>query len=468
MSLNVQPSSRPGQMTAIMRAVQPTTGPKVLRVALVQGGRVIDERIIPRGAPVTVGPNERSTFVISAPGLTASRAILADRGEGYLIETSPGLSGRVALASGMMDIDSQREAIRLDEDARGKICVGDSLILFHFIAPPITASKPMLPLSVQQTLLDHLDWKTTFIAAFSFLFHFGAIGSIYSDWSDPVIDDEVRVAQLIETMKTLPGLPAVEQNLEPDPSKSAAPQDAGPKVTSAAPRNTGGPATRASGADKGGNPGAVSDVRARQISDQIAALDGLMVLGLNAPGRAVDGVLRDGNMPVAMLDNAARSADGVRAGDGIGLHMNGGTGGIVRPGQLTGSIAPGEFLASNQPVKSGVAIDVKKPVGRIQVIPPSGGGDILDAGSVVGGMRGGFRACYNRGLIEDPTMKGSVRITASVGPNGEVKSAVPSVGGGSLSGSVVSCLAARVRSAQFSPPTGGGATLVIPIIFDVQ
>jgi hypothetical protein len=33
---------------------------------------------------------------------------------------------------------------------------------------------------------------------------------------------------------------------------------------------------------------------------------------------------------------------------------------------------------------------------------------------------------------------------------------------------VVSCLAARVRSAQFSPPTGGGATLVIPIILETQ
>lgn len=32
---NVQPSSRPGQMTAILRSVMPRTGPKVLRIALV-------------------------------------------------------------------------------------------------------------------------------------------------------------------------------------------------------------------------------------------------------------------------------------------------------------------------------------------------------------------------------------------------------------------------------------------------
>ncbi|MEP7125784.1 MAG: AgmX/PglI C-terminal domain-containing protein [Byssovorax sp.] len=452
-----------------MRAIAPTTGPRVLRVALVQSGRVIEERIVPRGAPVTIGPNERSTFVISAPGMSGSRAILAYRSDAYMIEVFPGMSGRIALASGMLDIASRTEAIRLDEEARGKITLGDATFLFHFIAVPIAVSKPRLPLSVERSLLDNLDWKTTFIAAFSFLFHFGAIGSIYSDWSDPVIDDEVRVAQLIQSLSALPGMPAVEQTLEPDSSKSAAPQDAGPKSTAPAPKSNGGPPTRVSGADKGGTPGAVSDVRARQISDQIAALDGLMTLGLNAPGRAVDGVLRDGNMPVAMLDGVAGNAAGVRPGDGIGLHMNNGPAGIVRPGLIGGDGLPGNLIASNQPVKSGTSIDVKKPVGHISVSPPTtGGGDLPDAGGVVAAMRGGFRACYNRGLADDPTMKGSVRITASVGPNGEVKSASPSVGGGSLSSSVVSCLAARVRSAQFSPPSGGGATVVIPIIFDVQ
>jgi len=42
---------------------------------------------------------------------------------------------------------------------------------------------------------------------------------------------------------------------------------------------------------------------------------------------------------------------------------------------------------------------------------------------------------------------------------------VSASGGGSLSPSLVSCVRARVASAQFSPPMGGGATLVIPITF---
>ena len=55
---------RPGQMTAVMRAMPQATGPKVLRIGLVQGGRVIEERIIKQRTSVTVGPSEKSTFVM--------------------------------------------------------------------------------------------------------------------------------------------------------------------------------------------------------------------------------------------------------------------------------------------------------------------------------------------------------------------------------------------------------------------
>ena len=37
-----------------------------------------------------------------------------------------------------------------------------------------------------------------------------------------------------------------------------------------------------------------------------------------------------------------------------------------------------------------------------------------------------------------------------------------------LSGTVIGCVAARVSSAQFAPPEGGGATVVIPVTFVSQ
>jgi hypothetical protein len=92
------------------------------------------------------------------------------------------------------------------------------------------------------------------------------------------------------------------------------------------------------------------------------------------------------------------------------------------------------------------------------------GGAVANPPSVVAGMAAGFRRCYNDGLEEDPHMKGSVRVTVRIGQNGEVLSASAS-GGDGLSRSVVSCVQARVAAAQFAPPEGGGAIIVIPVTF---
>jgi hypothetical protein len=117
--------------------------------------------------------------------------------------------------------------------------------------------------------------------------------------------------------------------------------------------------------------------------------------------------------------------------------------------------------------EQGAVAKVKGPVGNANIGGANvSGGSVANASSVVAGMAAGFRRCYNKGLAEDPNMKGSVRITAKIGPNGEVLSVSPS--GSGLSGTVVSCVAARVSSAQFAPPEGGGATIVIPVTFVSQ
>ena len=117
---------------------------------------------------------------------------------------------------------------------------------------------------------------------------------------------------------------------------------------------------------------------------------------------------------------------------------------------------------------AGSAKVVKGPVGNASIGGASvSGGTVANASSVVAGMAAGFRRCYNKGLAEDPNMKGSIRITAKIGPNGEVLSASPG-GGGGLSGTVTGCVAARVSSANFAPPDGGGATIVIPVSFQPQ
>lgn len=93
-----------------------------------------------------------------------------------------------------------------------------------------------------------------------------------------------------------------------------------------------------------------------------------------------------------------------------------------------------------------------------------GSGKVANAQDVVAGMGAGFRRCYNRALKDDPKAAGSVRLTAIIGPDGRVVSVTPSAPIG-LPGNMIVCLIVRVSSAQFAPPDGGKATIVIPTSF---
>lgn len=89
---------------------------------------------------------------------------------------------------------------------------------------------------------------------------------------------------------------------------------------------------------------------------------------------------------------------------------------------------------------------------------------ISDADRVIASLRPRFAECYRYGLRSDPTMAGRVVLTARIDPDGSPRTVERKSGDG-LSTAVVDCLALRVRSAHFSAPGGGGATLQIPITF---
>src|ERR1043165_6149014 len=105
------PGGRPGQMTAVMRAVA-QTGPKVLRIGLVQSGRVIEERIIKQRTHVTVGPNEKNMFVVAAGDLPASFRCLERVGTDYGLNFLDAMTGRVVLPAGIADLTALRGQAR--------------------------------------------------------------------------------------------------------------------------------------------------------------------------------------------------------------------------------------------------------------------------------------------------------------------------------------------------------------------
>ncbi len=457
----VQPSSTPGQMTAVMRAVARPGGSRALRAALVRGGKILDERVLALGEHLTVGPTERSLFVVA--GLRSSVRLLEWSRAGYQLHLGPGMSARVALGGEVTEVGGQRAPVALDDEARGRIAVGDAVVLFHFVEPAVAAARPQLPLAVKQGWFDGFDWSTTCVAAFSFLVHFGAVGAAYSDFADTVIEDDG--ARVMDTVGLL--------RAESYPSPLLPVEVAGGVATPTL-RDPGRPAGEGARAQPGPHAGPerlredggrASDVRARSLARQLAAESGAMLQALGgASGEATGSVLAGGQVPADMMDDIARGPGGTRTTGNPSLNLTASMG-PVRPGAgRPGAEGTYDGKRDVHTDDSGSVVAPKKPIpGTVVEWTGTEGGEVPGAGGVVARMRGALRACYKHALDEDPTMRGTVRVTAKIGPNGEVTSVQATTGG--LSSSMVGCVRRVVGGAQFNPPTSGGALVTIPMTF---
>ncbi|HXS19555.1 MAG TPA: AgmX/PglI C-terminal domain-containing protein, partial [Polyangiaceae bacterium] len=208
--------------------------------------------------------------------------------------------------------------------------------------------------------------------------------------------------------------------------------------------------------------GKLNEAQAAALSNELEQLSMMTLGALGAAGPATAGVLQGGEVPTGALDAAAPSGAGVGVGGDLKL---GGRGGPVQPGASQGLGSIGSTGKGNS--GSGSVAEVKGPVGNASVSSSVAVGSVSNAASVVAAMRAGFRRCYQRGLEQNPDISGSIRLSISVGPGGEVSN----VGGGptgNIPGSVVDCVKGRARAAQFAPPDGGSAVINVPISFVKQ
>src|SRR5262245_34428812 len=86
---------RPGAMTMAMQAVQvKPAGPKVLRIGLIQAGKIVEERVIRKRETVTVGSSEKNHFVIHTQGMPGRFELFQLVGADYILNFTEMMSGR--------------------------------------------------------------------------------------------------------------------------------------------------------------------------------------------------------------------------------------------------------------------------------------------------------------------------------------------------------------------------------------
>lgn len=486
MSMNMGPgmqqqrpaAGKPGQMTMAMRAMPQVTGPKVLRIGKVQGGRVIEERVVKQRTHVTIGSSHTNMFLAAGHNVPETMRLFELVANEYVINLTDAMTGRVALPSGVTDVAQARASglakragnyyqLKLTEDARGKVVVGDTTFLFQFVAPPPVQPKPQLPLAVQGGLAAQIDWTFTIIAAFSFLLHFGLAGAVNSDWFDPVIDEDAETAALIQQAKDRPTPPIEEKKEEAtDASKTAKAddkKDTGPKA--AEPKKGGG------GPGAGPKGGGVTTKNADALSKDLDALEMKALGSLGGTGPAQSSILKPGASAAdSSLDNVASKEGGVDT-SGTGLKTGSGGGGPIMPGQ-----GGGKGLSGVGDTKGGggggggsgtdTSTQVKAPSGEASTGAAAGASNVKDADSVIARNRWRFKACYNKALATDPSAGGTVKVTVKVGEGGEVVNA--GVASSDAPSALTQCIVSSFRSMKFSPPDGGSATFTVPVVLSAK
>jgi hypothetical protein len=445
-------------MTAVMRVVPKATGARVLRIGLVVAGRILDERVIKQRTSVTVGQSERSMFVVDA-NVPPQFKLFERVGDRYDLNILDGMTGRVALSTGVDDLAALKArarrvargyALRLTDEARGQIVIGKTTFLFQFVEPPPVQPRPHLPLSVKDGITGQIDWRLTVIAAFSFLLHFGGLGAMYSDWMDAVVSDG-PVVGIIQ-------VPPPRNDIAVETTAGAASTSGTPSERTPSPE----PMARARASD--GNKSLKGSAgRERNVDALMNALDQMgfgVIQSLNG-GPNIRGLTASGDNGAPVDLEALRNRREAISDTRSGLNLPG----VDRPLQLDRSGFTLPLHDTGGASTSAGRMTRVAPVGDVKEDAPSFSGSLPDAEAVIRSqIHPGAKRCYQRGLDSDPNQAGKLLLSIRVAPSGEVESANISTDAG-LSAAVANCIAAVARRARFSPTGPGGATIVVPFGF---
>ncbi len=475
--------NRPGAMTMAMQAVQiKPSGPKVLRIGVIQGGKIVEERIIRKRETVTTGSSEKNHFVINADGMPARFELFQLVGADYILNFTDKMSGRVGLPGGVQDLAQLRSGggarnagthfqVKLSDNSRGKIVIGAVTLLFQFVAPPPVQPRPQLPAAARAGFVRSIDWLFTAFVVFTFMSTFGFI--VYLENYDAPIDQGIAaVPDSIAKMIFEEPPPPPEETPEEEVVEEEAPAEEPEAAADPAP--TKGPS----------EPGPSSEERDQQVAEQSAriaeeaaqAAEALIVGALSAEaGGVLADVLAGGAVTGSAEDilaqaagvGVAQSASGgelrTRGGGGDGSGQGGGLGSLARAGGADATSGRGE----------GGAVTERRIRGETKLAK---GGDIggtgeFDASVVVSTIKTrikAIQACYERELRRNPALAGKVTVEFTIQPRGNVTDAKVA---GNTTGddAVAQCVMETVQRFRFNPgPEGGSVSYSYPFVFAPQ
>lgn len=186
---------------------------RALRIGVLLGGNLVEERVFRAGTPVTFGYSLRCSLSVPVDGVPAEH-VLFDAA--HVLRVPAGTTGRV-----MQDGKELTPGeIAIQRGARGKLTIGEATILFQEIAAPAIVPRPQLPASVRGSLLGRIDKRLGAIVAASLLVHLGIAGWAWIN--------ELEADSLVEEVAARYEAPTYEVIDVPDFALPLEPSEPGP------------------------------------------------------------------------------------------------------------------------------------------------------------------------------------------------------------------------------------------------
>lgn len=442
---------------------------KVLRIGIVQDGRVVQERLIRAGGDLSIGASARNDVVIPASDLPDRMLLLEHRRKGYVLRIQPGMTGKLALPIGLYTIGELIErgsvqrsgdgwVLPIDDTVRGKVGLGPTTVLFQFVpAPPELAitNRDFRPKLIERD--DPVFYG--FLGVFTSL---AAVAMIYVWNFEPV--ERIQVEELKQHVQvTLADIPVLDDPdpvvIEPLEDPDADPVDVAP--TDDPPPNTGPEEVVAGGGgdpaepDPGPPPSAGGDP---DYSDAIAnnelmqAFMGIGTRGDNNNGERISDIFGEEDVLSGDLDEALDGIVGTEAARTGPTFIAGDGGG---GGRGDADLPPGE---GDGLVDVGLVGVHDTLIPTIEPEPPEIDTETDDSAvaikKVIRRYQGQIKYCYEQALNRDSTTSGRVEVSIDIF-DGVVED-VHVVGNQTGDTKLAACVESKIRRWQFGAGVDGG------------
>ena len=454
--------------------------PKILRIGIIQGGRIVEERLVRKRENITIGQSAKNMFVVPSEALPRNWLLFEASGSQYVAHFSDGMDARIAVGNEIISLSQLKQTgkiqkkgtswpLPLDERSRGKISLADMTILFQFVTPPPPQPRPQLPASVRGSALTGVDWFFTTIAAISFLLHLILIIYLRNvDWPRKPDIEAVpdRFVQMVvkKPEEKKPEEKKIVDEKKPEEEKKPEKKKGADEEKKAAPKHEMTEEEKAKAAEEKAR---LDAERRARLAEQVKSTGLLKLLGAKADG---DGSIAD------VLGKGDVDRDQEKAFQGVGgvgvANNNDQLRGIKSGGSGSGRVASVGGLRGGGSIAgggTGAAATEKKVTGVVKSEAPAVDGE-LDPAMVAKEVRtrlGAIKACYERALKRNPNLSGKVVIHWTITQAGTV-SGVDVEQDTLGDAEVASCIKSLVARWRFPAPSGGSVEVSFPFVFQAS